>query len=80
MMYQTIYLESNEHTRKLTDRLVSKGYFFICQMSRRYPGRIVSFSSTIDFEKEKKLFSGINYKLTENPSNIPTKPYQLSEV
>lgn len=60
---QAIYIEQPEHAAKLAERLCRAGWPFNCRRSHPYPGRVLEFSNQIDFQKERKLFAGIVYRL-----------------
>lgn len=65
--YQTLHFEKADHATKFCERLCRKGYFFICQMSRPYIGRLVTISSAFDFQVERKLMAGLEYRVHPNP-------------
>jgi len=79
-MYQTVSVLNVSQANKLAERLCRAGYWFMCQMAPHSAGRIFTFSETIDFRKDRKLFTSVEYQLHDNPKNTPTERYNIKEV
>jgi hypothetical protein len=65
--WQTVQLNELKDAQRLASRLLKRHCDFRFTNSRPKLGYLISFTTAIDFEKDRALFDGLLYSLAPNP-------------